>query len=116
MKEELHPARHHNPITERRPKAPVAGCLDGGAIEGRCHTTHEPHPRDVPLRVDIDLYRDIAARAAGRGFLRVGSLLLLQHLRRLDRRCRCVLCVRAGQGRNQGAEAQHKTRPATEAP
>jgi hypothetical protein len=87
----------------------VACCLDRGSVQGRYHPTRKPHARDVPLRVDIDLYGNIAARAAGRTFLRVGSWLLFQHLRRLDRGCFRDLSTPDGLCCKQSTESKSKT-------
>jgi hypothetical protein len=108
VEEKLDSARHRDAITKRGSKAPVAGGIERRAVEGRCHATHDPHPCDVPLRIDIDLHRDVAACAAGSSFLWVISLLLLEHLRWLDGGCFHILRIGSRCRRNQGAKSEHE--------
>jgi hypothetical protein len=68
VKEQANPAGHPDAIAERWLESPVAGSLDRSAVERRRHTMGKPHLRDVPLRVDIDIHRDIATHAAGNNF------------------------------------------------
>jgi hypothetical protein len=109
VKEKLDSARHRDTSAERGAKAPVTGCLDRGPVEGRCHTTGQPHARDISFAIYIDVHRDIAAHAAGSSFLWVRRLLLFQHLRWLDSGCFRVLSVGDGLCCYQGAEYKQRT-------
>jgi hypothetical protein len=114
VEEELNSARHSDTTTEGRPKAPVAGCLDCGSVEKRCHTMGQPHARNVSLAIYVNVHRDVAARTAGGSLLWVRRLLLFQHLRWLDRGCFRGLSMPAGLRHNQSAESERNTRAVLE--
>ncbi len=84
VEEELDSARHRDAITQRRPKSPVAGCLNRGAVETRFHAMGKGHACDVPVRIDFDIHRDVTASATVSRAQGVGGLLLFQHCRRLN--------------------------------
>ena len=86
VEEELDSARHRDAIAQRRPKSPVAGCLDRRMVQTRFHAMGKGHARDVPFGIDFDVHRDVTASATVSGAQGVCGLLLFQHCRRLDAR------------------------------
>jgi hypothetical protein len=85
VKEQLHPARHRHTIAHGWPKTPLAGCLNDGAVEGRCRAVDDSHASHVPFLVDLDIRHDIAGSTGGSSFGWVCGLPLLQHLWWFDR-------------------------------
>jgi hypothetical protein len=113
MEKKLNSTRHRDAIPLRRPKSPVAGGLDRGAVEERLHAMNQRNPGDVPFPVDIDLHRNVAAQAVWKA-RRIGRLLLFENRWRLDcRRRRPGLRTGSGLKPNQRGNGNRRAQQIT---